>query len=66
MNGGCTHLDRIHDVTPSSWGCEDCRSPTRPRSTGWLLQWLRISVATQQVSLSFDNKLVREVLCRRS
>jgi hypothetical protein len=23
MNGGCTHLDRIRDVTPSSWGCED-------------------------------------------
>ncbi len=23
MNDGCTHLDRIHDVTPSSWGCED-------------------------------------------
>ena len=23
MNGGCTHLDRIHDVTPSSWDCED-------------------------------------------
>jgi len=24
MDGGCRHLDRIHDVTPSSWGCEDC------------------------------------------
>ena len=24
MNGGHTHLDRIHDVTPSSGGCEDC------------------------------------------
>jgi len=23
MNDGCTHLDRIHDVTPSSWGCQD-------------------------------------------
>lgn len=20
----CTHLDRIHDVTPSAGGCEDC------------------------------------------
>ncbi len=20
----CTHLDHIHDVTPSSNGCEDC------------------------------------------
>ena len=24
MNGRCTHLDRIRDVKPSSWGCEDC------------------------------------------
>jgi Zn-finger in ubiquitin-hydrolases and other protein len=23
MNGGCTHLDRICDVRPSFWGCED-------------------------------------------
>ncbi len=23
MNGGCTRLDRIHDVAPSSWACED-------------------------------------------
>jgi hypothetical protein len=29
MNGGCTHLDRIHDVTPSSWGCEDCLAQGR-------------------------------------
>ena len=29
MNGGCTHLDRIHDVTPSSWGCEDCLAQAR-------------------------------------
>jgi Zn-finger in ubiquitin-hydrolases and other protein len=29
MNGGCTHLDRIHDVTPSSWGCEDCLAEGR-------------------------------------
>ena len=21
---GCTHLDQIREVTPSSWGCEDC------------------------------------------
>ena len=29
MNGGCTHLDRIYDVTPSSWGCEDCLAQGR-------------------------------------
>jgi hypothetical protein len=29
MNGGCTHLDQIHDVTPSSWGCEDCLAQGR-------------------------------------
>lgn len=29
VNGGCTHLDRIHDVTPSSWGCEDCLAQGR-------------------------------------
>jgi hypothetical protein len=29
MNGVCTHLDRIHDVTPSSWGCEDCLAQGR-------------------------------------
>ena len=29
MNGGCTHLDRIHDVTPSSWGCQDCLAQGR-------------------------------------
>ena len=23
MSGGSMHLDRIRDVTPSSWGCED-------------------------------------------
>ena len=29
MNGRCTHLDRIRDVTPSSWGCEDCLAKGR-------------------------------------
>jgi hypothetical protein len=29
MNGGCTYLDRICDVTPSSWGCEDCLAEGR-------------------------------------
>jgi len=29
MNGGCAHLDRIHDVTPSSWGCVDCLAQGR-------------------------------------
>ena len=29
MNGRCTHLDRIRDVTPSSWGCEDCLAQGR-------------------------------------
>src|SRR5947199_251148 len=24
MAAGCTHLDTIHEVTPSSWGCEEC------------------------------------------
>ena len=24
MNGTCTHLDQVRDVTPSSAGCEDC------------------------------------------
>ena len=24
MNDGCSHLDRVADVTPSSSGCEDC------------------------------------------
>ena len=24
MNPPCTHLDHIHDVTPSAQGCEDC------------------------------------------
>ena len=24
MNATCTHLDQIHDVTPSADGCEDC------------------------------------------
>jgi uncharacterized UBP type Zn finger protein len=26
----CTHLDQIHDVTPSAEGCEDCL-----RTGGW-------------------------------
>ena len=25
----CTHLDQIRDVTPSSWGCEDCLAAGR-------------------------------------
>ena len=29
MNGGCTHLDRIHDVTPSSRGGADCLAQGR-------------------------------------
>ncbi len=29
MYDGCTHLDRTHDVTPSSWGCEDCLAQGR-------------------------------------
>ena len=29
MDGGCNHLDRIHDVTPSCWGCEDCLAQGR-------------------------------------
>ena len=29
MNRGCRHLDRIRDVTPSSWGCEDCLAQGR-------------------------------------
>ncbi len=29
MNDGCTHLDRIHDVIPSSWGCEGCLAQGR-------------------------------------
>jgi uncharacterized UBP type Zn finger protein len=24
MTVACTHLDQIHDVTPSARGCEDC------------------------------------------
>jgi hypothetical protein len=24
VNDGCTHLDRIHEVTPASRGCVDC------------------------------------------
>jgi uncharacterized UBP type Zn finger protein len=24
MNDGCSHLDRVADVAPSSDGCEDC------------------------------------------
>ena len=24
MAGTCTHLDQIHDVTPTGDGCEDC------------------------------------------
>ena len=24
MNNRCTHLGRILDAIPSSWGCEDC------------------------------------------
>ena len=24
MNDGCTHLDRVREVIPSSRGCEDC------------------------------------------
>ena len=24
MTAPCTHLDQIHDVTPSAQGCEDC------------------------------------------
>jgi hypothetical protein len=33
INGGCTHLDRIHGVTPTSWGGED--SLAHPRQ-GWV------------------------------
>jgi hypothetical protein len=29
MNDGCTHLDRIREVIPSSWGCEDCLAQGR-------------------------------------
>ena len=24
MSAGCTHLDQIHEVTPSASGCEEC------------------------------------------
>nr|MBA2596034.1 UBP-type zinc finger domain-containing protein [Chloroflexia bacterium] len=24
MTTACTHLDQIHDVTPSAQGCEEC------------------------------------------
>ena len=24
MSAGCTHLDQIHEVTPSANGCEEC------------------------------------------
>ena len=27
MADTCTHLDQIHDVTPSGDGCEDCLAP---------------------------------------
>jgi hypothetical protein len=29
MTGGCTHLDQIVGVTPSSWGCKDCLAQGR-------------------------------------
>jgi hypothetical protein len=29
MAAGCTHLERIQDTTPSSWGCEDCLAAGR-------------------------------------
>jgi hypothetical protein len=40
MNGGCTHLDRIREAIPSSWGCEGCLAqsappaPSHPRGIG--------------------------------
>jgi hypothetical protein len=34
MNGGCTHLDRTHDVIPSSWGCEGCLAQGRQDRVG--------------------------------
>ncbi len=42
MNGSCTHLDRIHDVTPSSWGCEDCLAEGRQ-------DWVHLQVARSAV-----------------
>jgi uncharacterized UBP type Zn finger protein len=30
VTAACTHLDQIHDVTPSAEGCEDCL-----RTGGW-------------------------------
>jgi hypothetical protein len=29
VNDGCTHLDRIREVIPSSGGCEDCLAQAR-------------------------------------
>lgn len=29
MSVGCTHLDRVRDVAPSSWGCQDCLAQER-------------------------------------
>ncbi|MGH3338367.1 MAG: sigma-70 family RNA polymerase sigma factor [Propionibacteriaceae bacterium] len=40
MNGRCTHLDRIRDVTPSSWGCEDCLAQGRQ-------DWVHLRICQQ-------------------
>jgi hypothetical protein len=40
MNDVCTHLDRIRDVTPSSWGCEDCLAQGRR-------DWLHLRVCQE-------------------
>jgi len=29
MNDGCTHVDRVREVIPSSRGCEDCLAQGR-------------------------------------
>jgi hypothetical protein len=40
VNGSCAHLDRIHDVKPSSWGCEDCLAQGRR-------DWLQLRVCQE-------------------
>jgi pyridoxine 4-dehydrogenase len=72
MNGGCPHLDRIHDVTPSSWGCEDCLAEGGGNSAGQAsaIGMLRAAVAAgvdhidtaQYYGPGVVNDLIREAL----
>ena len=59
MNGRCTHLDRIRDVTPSSWGCEDCLAQGRQDAKAF---GMPIVLSTVGVEYGFNGPTLPSVL----